>query len=118
MAIFWARVSCRLKVEVVDSLIFSQLIMNFEARLEKQLILLRFAVKRGHRSGERFSHLGNSVDIFMKISRIVVVCQLLKSQQNMICFIRRRGILSAELTLIGGAGFFSAFLKMYWGSST
>ena len=92
--------------------------MNFEARLEKQLILFRFAVKRGHRSGERFSHFGNSVDIFMKISRIVVVCQLLKSQQNMIGFIRRRGILTAELTLTGGAGSFSAFLKMYWGSST
>ena len=39
-------------MEVVDSVLFSQLIKNFEARLEnifKQFELSRFAVERGHR---------------------------------------------------------------------
>ena len=39
-------------MEVIDSVIFGPLIVNFEARLEKvfkQLKFLRFPVKRGHR---------------------------------------------------------------------
>ena len=36
-------------MEVVDSVMFSQPIMGFEARLEKQLKRLRFSVERGHR---------------------------------------------------------------------
>ena len=43
-------------MEVVDSVIFSQLIMNFEARLEKifeQLKLLRFPVELSHRRRQR-----------------------------------------------------------------
>ena len=42
-------------MEVVDSVIFSQLIMDFEARLEKifkQLEVFRFPVERGHRCRE------------------------------------------------------------------
>ena len=39
-------------MELVDSVLFSQLIMNFETRLEKvfkQLELFRSPVERGHR---------------------------------------------------------------------
>ena len=42
-------------MEVVDSVILSQLIMNFEARFEeifKQLKILRFPVERGHHCHE------------------------------------------------------------------
>ena len=42
----------------------------------------------------------------MKIWRIVVVCQLLKGQQKLVCFDLRRGILTAELPLTGRAVFF------------
>ena len=91
-------------MEVVDSVVVSQLIMDFEARLEKifnQLELLRFSVERGHRCRERLWQIGNSADILMEICRIVVICQLLKSQQNLVCFNRRRGIFTAELWLTG-----------------
>ena len=39
-------------MEVIDSVLFSQVIMKFETRLEeifKQLQLFKFAVERGHR---------------------------------------------------------------------
>ena len=96
-------------MEVVDSVIFSQLIMSFETRLEqifKPLKLLRFPVERGNRCRERLWQIGSSVDIDMELSRIVVVCQLLKGQQNLVCFDRRRGILTAELRLTGMAALF------------
>ena len=74
--------------------------MNFEARLEKifkQLKLLRFHVERGHRIREGFWQFGKSVDIVKEFFRLVVVCQLLKGQQKLVCFDRRRGIFTAEL---------------------
>ena len=40
------------RMELVDSVLLGQLIMNFETRLEqvfKQLELFRFPVERGHR---------------------------------------------------------------------
>ena len=82
---------------------------KIDARLEKifkQLKLFSFPVKHGHRCWERFWQFGNSVDIVMKICKIVVVCQLLKSQQDLVCFDRRRGILTAELRLTGRAVLF------------
>ena len=96
-------------MEVVETVMFSELIMSFEARLEKifkQLKLLTFPVERGHRCCERFWQIGNSIDIIMKVCRIVVICQLLKGQQDLVCFNRRRGILTSELQLTGGAFFF------------
>ena len=42
-------------MEVIDSVLFSQLIMDFEGRLKeifKQLELFRFPVERGHRCRE------------------------------------------------------------------
>ena len=83
--------------------------MNSEARLEKifkQLKLLRFSVKRGHRLGEWFWQFGNSVDIIMTVCRIVVVCQMLKAQQNLVCFDRRRGFPTTKLRLTGRATLF------------
>ena len=78
--------------------------MNFKARLQKilkQLKLLRFRVERGHRCRERLWQFENSFDIFFEICRIVVVCQLLKDQRNLVCFDRRRGIRTAKLRLTG-----------------
>ena len=76
--------------------------MNFEARLEKikkQLELLRFPNKSWHLCGERFGQFWNSVDTVMENCRIVVVCQLLKGRNNLICFNRGRGILTTEMLL-------------------
>ena len=90
-------------MEVFDSVFFSLLIMEFEARLEKilkQLELFRFSVDCGHRRQERLWQVGNCVNIRMEICRIVVVCQLLKCQQNVVRFNRRRGIFTAELRLV------------------
>ena len=64
-------------MEVVDSVIFSQLIVNFEACLDeiiKQLKLFEFPGKRAHLCRERFWQSGNFVEIVMKICRIAVVC--------------------------------------------
>ena len=71
-------------MEVVDFVLFSKLIMDFEARYEKifkQLKLLRFPVERGHCCREQLWQLGNSVKIVMGTCRIVVVCQLLVAKR-------------------------------------
>ena len=83
--------------------------MNFEVRLEKffkQLEVLRFSVNCWHRCGKRFWQFGSSIDIVMEVCRIVDVCQLLKGQQNLVCFNRRRSNLAAELRLTGRAVLF------------
>ena len=93
-------------MEVVDSVILSQLIKNFEARLGKifkQLKLLRFPVECGHRCLERLWQFGNSVDNIMEIRRIFVVCHLLKGQQNLLSFDRRRSLFTADLWLASRA---------------
>ena len=54
------------RMEVVDSVLLSQLIMYLEARLEKifkQLEIFRFPVERGRRCRERLWQLVNSVNI-------------------------------------------------------
>ena len=87
---------------VVDSVLFSQLIINFKACLEKifkQLELFRSLVERGHRCRQRLWQFGISFNIVMEICRNVVICQLLKVQQNLICFNRRGGIRSAKLRM-------------------
>ena len=91
-------------MEVIDSVIFSKLIVYFEVRLEKifkQLKFLRYPVKCGHCCGNWLWQFGNSVDVIMKVRRIVVICQLLEGQQNLVCLDRRRGFLAAELRLTG-----------------
>ena len=91
-------------MEVVDSVLFSQLIMDFEARLEKifkQLELFRFFVERGHRCRKRLWQFGKSPNIVMEICRIVVVCQLLKGHQNLVLFNRRMSVFAVELRLTG-----------------
>ena len=103
-------------MEVVDSVIFSQLIVNFEARLEKitkYIKHLRFRVKCWHSYGERLWQLGNSVDIVMKTCRIVVVCQLMKDQRKMVYFNYCSGILTAEMLLTGKSVLSFGFLELY-----
>ena len=93
-------------MEVVDSVIFSQLNANFETRLEKifkQLNLLRFPVERGHRCRELLWQFEKSVVIVMQSWRIVVDCQLLKGQQDLACSNRRRCICTVEVRLTTGA---------------
>ena len=54
-------------MEVVDSVLFSQLNMDFEARLEKifkQLEIFRFLIERGHHWGEL--DFGN-LEILLKV---------------------------------------------------
>ena len=93
------------RVEIVDSVIFSELTMYFEARMEtifKQLNLLGFPVKSWHRCRERFWRpVFPKTFIDLKICRIVVVCQLLKGQQNLVCFDCCKGVLIAEFWLTG-----------------
>ena len=89
-------------MEVVDSVLLGQLIMNFETRLEKifkQLELFRFPVERGHRCRKGLRQFGNSVNIVMQFCRIVVVCQLLKRQKNLVCLNCSRGVFTAVLWL-------------------
>ena len=76
-------------MEVTDSVIFGQLIVNFEARLEKlfkQLKFLRFPVKREHRCSEGFRHFRDFTDVVVESGCIGVRRQLLKGQQNLVCF--------------------------------
>ena len=83
--------------------------MNFETRLVmifKQLKLLRSPVEHGNRCCERFWQFGISVDIIMKVCKIVVFRQLLKGQQDLVNFDRRRGFFTAELLLTGRAVLF------------
>ena len=83
--------------------------MKFEARLVKifkQFELFRFTVERGHRCRELLWQFRNSGKIVMEICRNVVVGQLLKGHQNLICFNRRSGILTVELRLTGRAVLF------------
>ena len=64
-------------MEVVISVLLSQLIMIFQTRLEqilKQLEIFRFPVERWHRCRKRLWQFGNSVDVVVEISRIVVIC--------------------------------------------
>ena len=64
-------------MEVVNSVLLCQLILNFETRLEqifKQLELFRFPVKRRHRCRKRLWQFGNPINVVMKFCRIVVVC--------------------------------------------
>ena len=64
-------------MELVNSVLLSQLIMNFETRLEqifKQLELFRFPVERGHRCCKRLWQFGYSVNVLVEICKIVVIC--------------------------------------------
>ena len=93
-------------MEVLESVIFSQLFLNYEARLEKVLKQLKFRrlpVKRGHCCGERFWQFGDYVDNVMEFFRVDFARHLRKVQQNFVCFDRRWGVPTAELQLIGRA---------------
>ena len=88
--------------------------MDFEARFEKifkQSELFSFLVERMLVCRERLWLFGNSVNIFLEVCRIVVVCQLLKGQQSFVRFDRRRGILTEELRLIGRVVVFLLFWR-------
>ena len=64
-------------MEVANSVLLSQLIMNFETRLEqifKQLKLFRLPVERGHRCRKRLCQFRNSVNVVVEICRFVVIC--------------------------------------------
>ena len=80
--------------------------MDSEARLEKifkQLELFRFTVERGHCCRNWLWQFWSSVNKVLEICRINVVWQLLKGQQNLVGFNRRRGVFTAELLLTGRA---------------
>ena len=101
------------RVEMFDSVIFGQLIANFEDPSEtifKQLKLLSFPVKRWHRCGEWLLQLGNAINVVMKNCRFVFVCRLLKVQQKLVGFDCRRGVLTADLQLNGR----ELFLLVSW----
>ena len=64
-------------MELFNSVLLSELIMNFETRLEqifKQLELFRLPVERGHRCRQRLSQFGNPVYVVVESCRIVVIC--------------------------------------------
>ena len=76
---------------------------KFEARLKifKLLKLRKYPVERWHCCSEWLWQFGNSVNNVMEFCKTLVVCQLVKGHQNLVCFDRRRGILTAELRLTG-----------------
>ena len=82
------------------------MIVVFQTRLEQifeQPEFLWFCVKRRHRPFERFRQFRDSAIIVIEIGWIGVPCQLLKKQQNLVCFNCRRSILTAKLRLTWGA---------------
>ena len=69
------RISLHERVEVVDSVIFSQLIMNFDVRLEKvlkQRKLLRSPIKCWHRFGEQFWQIGILLILLWKFAEFLL----------------------------------------------
>ena len=100
---------CHQTVEVVYFVIFTQLVVNFEAFWEnifKELKLLTIPVKHGHRCDDWLWQLGSSNTFITKNCGIVVVRLLLKGQQILVHFNCRRGTLTAELRLTGKAVLF------------
>ena len=94
-------------------ILFSYPAVGLEACLEKvfkQLKLLGFPVKGGYKCGEWLWQLGNSMNVVVKICRIAVACQLLKSQLRLVCLDRCSGVLTAKLRLTRRA----RFLLLAW----
>ena len=90
------------RMEVVNSVLLCQLIVGFETRLEqifKQLEVFRFPVKLWRRCRKWLWQFGNFVTIVMEFCRIIVVCQLLTCQQNLVCLNCLRGVFAAKLEL-------------------
>ena len=80
---------------------------GFWGSFDKQLKFFRFSIERGHRCCTCLGQFGNNVFIVMENCRIVFVCQLLKGQQNLVCFNCRRGVFTAaEWRLTGTAVLF------------
>ena len=70
------------KVDVIDSFILSQRVVDFEAPLEKvfkRLKHLRVPAKRGYPSVKRSWHWGKPVEFGVKDCRVADNCQLLKN---------------------------------------
>ena len=96
------------RVEIVDFVFFCQLVVNFQTFLEqifKQLEFLWFSFKGGHCRSKGFRQFRDSVDVVVVIGWNTVRRQLLKGQQNPVCFNCRRGVLTAKLWLTCGARF-------------
>ena len=94
------------RAEVVHFVFLRELIENFLACLQqifKLLEFLRFSVKCGHCRCEGFGQFRDSVDVVLEVSSVAASRQLLKGQQNQVCFNCRMGVLTAELWLICGA---------------
>ena len=97
------------RVEIVDFVIFIQLVVDFQTRLEKiikQLKLLRFPVKRGYRCDWWLWQLEYLVNTVLKTCTVAVICQLLKSEQKLVCFNRRSRVFTAEFQFICRTIFF------------
>ena len=94
------------RVEIVYSVFFPGLVVNFQTFLEQlfgQFGLFWFPIKNRHCCFEGLVQCGYSVDVVVEIGRITVTCQLLKSQQNQVCFNCLSGILNSKLWLTCGA---------------
>ena len=92
-------------MEVVYFVLFGMLIVIFQTCLEqisKQFEFLRFPIKGGHCRCEGFRLFRDSVDVVVEIGRIIVSRQLLKGQQNLVCFNFHRGFFTAKLCLTCG----------------
>ena len=90
--------------------------MDFQTCLEqifKQSKFLWFSIKCGHCRCEGFRQFRNSTDFVVEIGWVTVCPQLLKGQQNLVCFNCRMRLLTAKLWLTCGA----SLLLLSWGSS-
>ena len=72
----------------------------------KQLKLFRFPVQRGHRCRERFGKL--EILLILLLQNLQKCCCLPTAEgpEKLVCFDRRRGILTVELWLTGKAALF------------
>ena len=100
------RITTHERVEVVCYVFFRQLVVNLQICLEqifKQLEFLYFSIKCGHCTCEGFGKFRVSTDVVVEFGGITVRRQLVKGQQNLVCFNCRRGVLTAKLLLTRGA---------------
>ena len=93
-------------MEKVYLVFLYQLVVGFQTCVEqifKQFDFLWFFIECGHCSCEGFKQFWDSIDVVVEIGWITVRRQLLKGQQNLVCFNSRKGVFTAKLWLTCGA---------------
>ena len=99
------RINTHKRAEIVCFVFFRELIVDFRTQLEQifdQFEFFWIPVKDGHCCCEGFGQFRDSIDVVVRFGRVVVSCQMLKGQQNLVCFTFRISVFTAELWLTCG----------------